>query len=256
MSAGITRMAGKVAIVTGAAQGIGRAIATRLATEGAKVAIADIQEEVANATAQELRAAGYAAVAVKLDVTSLPSAQAAAQKVAQEFGGIDVLVNNAGWDKLEPFVESTPETWDKVIAINFRGVIHCCKAAIPRLQSRGGGKIVSIASDAGRVGSMGEAVYSGCKGAIIAFSKTLARELARNNINVNVVCPGPTETALLHGVMDKQPKVLDAMKRGIPMRRLGQPQDLAGAVAFLASTDADYVTGQVISVSGGLTMVG
>ncbi|MGO9265355.1 MAG: SDR family NAD(P)-dependent oxidoreductase [Candidatus Binataceae bacterium] len=256
MSAGITGMAGKVAMVTGAAQGIGRAIATRLATEGAKVAIADIQEEVANATAQELRAAGCTAVAVKLDVTSLASAQAAAQKVAQEFGGIDVLVNNAGWDKLEPFIESTPETWDKVIAINFRGVIHCCKAVIPQLQSRGGGKIVSIASDAGRVGSMGEAVYSGCKGAIIAFSKTLARELARNNINVNVVCPGPTETALLHGVMDKQPKVLDAMKRGIPMRRLGQPQDLAGAVAFLASTDADYVTGQVISVSGGLTMVG
>jgi 2-hydroxycyclohexanecarboxyl-CoA dehydrogenase len=256
MSAGITRMAGKVAMVTGAAQGIGRAIATRLATEGAKVVIADIQEEVANATAQELRAAGCTAVAVKLDVTSLASAQAAAQKVAQEFGGIDILVNNAGWDKLEPFIESTPETWDKVIAINFRGVIHCCKAVIPQLQSRGGGKIVSIASDAGRVGSMGEAVYSGCKGAIIAFSKTLARELARNNINVNVVCPGPTETALLHGVMDKQPKVLDAMKRGIPMRRLGQPQDLAGAVAFLASTDADYVTGQVISVSGGLTMVG
>ncbi len=256
MSAGITRMAGKVAIVTGAAQGIGRAIATRLATEGAKVAIADIQEEVANGTAQELRAAGYAVLAVKLDVTSLASAQAAAQKVAQEFGGIDILVNNAGWDKLEPFIESTPETWDKVIAINFRGVIHCCKAVIPQLQSRGGGKIVSIASDAGRVGSMGEAVYSGCKGAIIAFSKTLARELARNNINVNVVCPGPTETALLHGVMDKQPKVLDAMKRGIPMRRLGQPQDLAGAVAFLASADADYVTGQVISVSGGLTMVG
>ncbi len=256
MSAGITRMAGKVAMVTGAAQGIGRAIATRLATEGAKVAIADIQEEVANATAQELRAAGCTAVAVKLDVTSLASAQAAAQKVAQEFGGIDVLVNNAGWDKLEPFIESTPETWDKVIAINFRGVSHCCKAVIPQLQSRGGGKIVSIASDAGRVGSMGEAVYSGCKGAIIAFSKTLARELARNNINVNVVCPGPTETALLHGVMDKQPKVLDAMKRGIPMRRLGQPQDLAGAVAFLASADADYVTGQVISVSGGLTMVG
>jgi len=256
MSAGITRMAGKVAIVTGAAQGIGRAIATRLAAEGAKVAIADIQEEVANATAQELRAAGYTAAAVKLDVTSLASAQAAAQKVEQEFGGIDILVNNAGWDKLEPFIESTPETWDKVIAINFRGVIHCCKAVIPRLQSRGGGKIVSIASDAGRVGSIGEAVYSGCKGAIIAFSKTLARELARNNINVNVVCPGPTETALLHGVMDKQPKVLDAMKRGIPMRRLGQPQDLAGAVAFLASADADYVTGQVISVSGGLTMVG
>lgn len=256
MPAGITRLAGKVAIVTGAAQGIGRAIATRLAEEGAMVAIADIQEAVATATAQDLRAAGSAVTAVKLDVTSLASAQNAVQRVEQEFGGIDILVNNAGWDKLEPFVESTPETWDKVIAINFRGVIHCCKAVIPALQKRGGGKVVSIASDAGRVGSLGEAVYSGCKGGIIAFSKTLARELARNHINVNVVCPGPTETALLHGVMDQQPKVLEAMKRSIPMRRLGQPRDLAGAVAFLASPDADYVTGQVISVSGGLTMVG
>jgi 2-hydroxycyclohexanecarboxyl-CoA dehydrogenase len=256
MSAGITRLAGKTAIVTGAAQGIGRAIATRLAAEGAQVAIADIQEDVAAKTAEALRAAGYTAAAVRLDVTRLDSAETAAQQVVRQFGGLDILVNNAGWDKLEPFVESTPETWDRVIAINFRGVIHCCKAVIARLQERGGGKIVSIASDAGRVGSTGEAVYAGCKGAIIAFSKTLARELARNNINVNVVCPGPTETALLHGVMDGQPRVLEAMKRGIPMRRLGQPEDLAGAVAFLASSDADYVTGQVISVSGGLTMVG
>lgn len=256
MASGITRLSGKVAIVTGAAQGIGRAIATRLAEEGAKVGIADIQEAIASNTAAELRKAGCEAIAVKLDVTMLDSAMAAAERVAKEFGGIDLLVNNAGWDKLEPFIQSTPETWDKVIAINFRGVIHCCKAVIAHLQTRGGGKIVSIASDAGRVGSLGEAVYSGCKAGIIGFSKTLARELARNNINVNVVCPGPTETALLHGVMADQPKVLEAMKRGIPMRRLGQPEDLAGAVAFLASSDADYVTGQVISVSGGLTMAG
>ncbi|HVN91386.1 MAG TPA: 3-oxoacyl-ACP reductase family protein [Candidatus Binataceae bacterium] len=256
MAAGITRLKDKVAIVTGAAQGIGRALATRLAEEGAKVAIADIQADAAASTAKEIVAAGDSAIAVKVDVTSLDSATAAVQKVVADFGGIDILVNNAGWDKLEPFIQSTPDTWDKVIAINFRGVIHLCKAVIPQLQARGGGKIVSIASDAGRVGSLGEAVYSGCKAGIIGFSKTLARELARNNINVNVVCPGPTETALLHGVMDNQPKVLEAMKRGIPMRRLGQPQDLAGAVAFLASSDADYVTGQVISVSGGLTMAG
>ncbi len=256
MAAGITRLKDKVAIVTGAAQGIGRALATRLAEEGAKVAIADIQADAAASTAKEIVAAGGTAIAVKVDVTSLDSATAAVQKVVADFSGIDILVNNAGWDKLEPFIQSTPETWDKVIAINFRGVIHLCKAVIPQLQARGGGKIVSIASDAGRVGSLGEAVYSGCKAGIIGFSKTLARELARNNINVNVVCPGPTETALLHGVMDNQPKVLEAMKRGIPMRRLGQPQDLAGAVAFLASADADYVTGQVISVSGGLTMAG
>lgn len=256
MAAGITRLNGKVAIVTGAAQGIGRAIARRLAAEGAKVAVADINEAAAAETAAAIRAGGAHASAVKLDVTSLDSATAAVEHVENELGPIDILVNNAGWDKLEPFVESEPATWDRVIAINFRGVIHCCKAVVPRMQARGHGKIVSIASDAGRVGSMGEAVYSGCKGGIIAFSKTLARELARNNINVNVVCPGPTETALLQGVMAAQPKVLDAMKRGIPMRRLGKPEDLAGAVAFFASSDADYATGQVVSISGGLTMAG
>ena len=256
MASAITRLSGKVAIVTGSAQGIGRAIAARLAAEGAKVAIADIQEAAASNTAAEIKATGGHTCSVKLDVTSLDSAMAAVAAVERELGPIDILVNNAGWDKLEPFVDSLPETWDRVIAINFRGVLNCCKAVIPGMQARGGGKIVSIASDAGRVGSSGEAVYSGCKGAIIAFSKTIARELARNNINVNVVCPGPTETPLLHSVMDTQPKLLDAMKRGIPMRRLGKPEDLAGAVTFFASSDADYATGQVISVSGGLTMAG
>jgi len=256
MTAGINRLTGKVALITGAAQGIGRAIATRLAEEGAKVAIADIQEDGAAKTAADLKATGLAATGIKLDVTSLDSAVAAVATIERELGPVDILVNNAGWDKLEPFVESTPETWESVIAINFRGVLNCCKAVIPGMQMRGGGKIVSISSDAGRVGSLGEAVYSGCKAAIIAFSKTLARELARNKINVNVVCPGPTETALLRGVMENQPKVLEAMVRMIPMRRLGQPQDLAGAVAFFASSDADYATGQVISISGGLTMAG
>ncbi|MGH7932110.1 MAG: SDR family NAD(P)-dependent oxidoreductase [Candidatus Binataceae bacterium] len=252
----MTRLKDKVALVTGAAQGIGRALAMRLAEEGAKVAIGDIQVEAAQKTAAEIKAAGGTAIAVKLDVTNLADAVAAADTIERELGPIDILVNNAGWDKLEPFVESTPETWDRVIAINYRGLLNCCKAIVPRMQAAGHGKIVSIASDAGRVGSFGEAVYSGCKAGIIAFSKTLARELARNNINVNVVCPGPTETALLRGVMESQPKVLDAMKRTIPMRRLGKPEDLAGAVAFFASPDSDYATGQVISVSGGLTMVG
>lgn len=256
MGSGITRLKDKVAIVTGAAQGIGRAIAMRLADEGAKVAVCDIQEDVANRTAGEIRAAGGLAHAIRLDVTSLESAVAAVAQVERELGPLGILANNAGWDKLEPFIESTPETWDKVIAINFRGVLNCCKAAVPRMIEHGRGKIVSIASDAGRVGSLGEAVYSGCKGGIIAFSKTLARELARNNINVNVVCPGPTDTALLRGVMESRPKVLEAMQRGIPLRRLGKPEDLAGAVAFFASPDADFATGQVISVSGGLTMAG
>lgn len=256
MAPGIIRLKDKTAIVTGAAQGIGRAIAMRLAAEGAKVAVCDIQADAAERTAGEIKGVGGAAIAVRLDVTSLESATAAVAQVERELGPLSILVNNAGWDKLEPFIESTPETWDKVIAINFRGVLNCCKAAVPRMIEHGSGKIVSIASDAGRVGSLGEAVYSGCKGGIIAFSKTLARELARNKINVNVVCPGPTDTALLRGVMEDRPKVLEAMQRGIPLRRLGKPEDLAGAVAFFVSPDADYATGQVISISGGLTMAG
>jgi 2-hydroxycyclohexanecarboxyl-CoA dehydrogenase len=252
----MARLTGKVAIVTGAAQGIGRAIASRLADEGAKVALADIQHESAELAASELRSAGASAIAVALDVTKLDDAIAAADRVERELGPIDILVNNAGWDVLMPFVETTPDLWDKIIAINYRGVLNCCKAVAPRMQSRSSGKIISISSDAARVGSSGEAVYAGCKAAIIGFSKTLARELAANHINVNVVCPGPTDTALLKTAMAGREKVLDAMARGIPFRRLGQPADLAGAVAFFACSDSDFVTGQVLSVSGGLTMAG
>jgi 2-hydroxycyclohexanecarboxyl-CoA dehydrogenase len=253
----LKRLENKIAIVTGGAQGIGRAISNRFAAEGAAVAIADIQTDVAEKAAAELKVSGARAIAVKLDVTSLDSANTAADRIERELGQIDILVNNAGWDELKPFVDTTPEFWDKVIAINYRGVLNCCRAIVPRMQSRGaGGKIVSIASDAGRVGSTGEAVYAGCKAAIIGFSKTLAREVARNAINVNVVCPGPTETALLKTAMAGREGVLAAMAKGIPLRRLGQAEDLAGAVAFFASSDADYATGQVISVSGGLTMAG
>jgi 2-hydroxycyclohexanecarboxyl-CoA dehydrogenase len=256
MAAKITRLEDKVAVVTGAAQGIGRAIALRLAAEGARVAVADIQSDKAESTAADIRAAAGSAIAVTLDVSKLEDAVAAADRVERELGPIDILVNNAGWDKVEPFVDNTVETWDRVIAINFRGPLNCCKAIAPRMQSRGSGKIVSISSDAARVGSTGEAVYAGCKAGIIGFSKTLARELARYKINVNVVCPGPTETQLLRDAMAGREGVLDAMARGIPFRRLGKPEDLAGAVAFLASSDADFVTGQVLSVSGGLTMAG
>src|SRR5271167_2228836 len=252
----MTRLTGKVAIVTGAAQGIGRAIASRLADEGARVALADIQLDAAENAAAEIRAGGASAMAVALDVTKLDDAIAAADRVERELGPIDILVNNAGWDILMPFVESTPDFWDKVIAINYRGILNCCKAVAPRMQSRARGKIVSISSDAARVGSTGEAVYAGCKAAIIGFSKTLARELARNGINVNVVCPGPTQTSLLKNAMAGREGVLDAMAKGIPFRRLGQPEDLAGAVAFFASSDSDYATGQVLSISGGLTMAG
>jgi 2-hydroxycyclohexanecarboxyl-CoA dehydrogenase len=252
----MTRLNGKVAIVTGAAQGIGRAIASRLAAEGAKVALADIQLDSAETAAAEIRLTGAQTIAVHLDVTKLDDAIAAADRVEHELGPIDILVNNAGWDALHPFLETGPELWDKLIAINFRGVLNCCKAIAPLMQSRGSGKIVSISSDAARVGSTGEAVYAGCKAAIIGFSKTLARELAASHINVNVVCPGPTETALLKSAMAGREKVLESMARGIPFRRLGQPADLVGAVAFFASSDSDFVTGQVLSVSGGLTMSG
>ena len=256
MQAQIFRLQDKVAIVTGSAQGIGRAIAMRLASEGAKIGVADIDLEGATRTADEIKKSGGNAIAVKLDVSRLPDALDAADRVERELGPIDILVNNAGWDVVEPFVDSTPETWDKVIAINYRGVLNCCKAVAPRMLQRKRGKIVSISSDAARVGSTGEAVYAGCKAAIIGFSKTLARELARYGINVNVVCPGPTQTALLKAAMAGREGVLDAMAKGIPFRRLGQPEDLAGAVAFFASSDSDYATGQVISISGGLTMAG
>jgi 2-hydroxycyclohexanecarboxyl-CoA dehydrogenase len=252
----MARLAEKVAIVTGAAQGIGRAIASRLADEGAQVVLADIQFDSAERAAAEIRAGGASAIAVSLDVTRLDDAIAAADRVERELGPIDILVNNAGWDVVQPFLETTPELWDKVIAINFRGVLNCCRAVAPRMQSRGAGKIISISSDAARVGSSGEAVYAGCKAAIIGFSKTLARELAASRVNVNVVCPGPTDTPLLKSAMAGREKVLESMARGIPFRRLGQPADLAGAVAFFASSDSDFVTGQVLSVSGGLTMAG
>ncbi|MCL5045010.1 MAG: glucose 1-dehydrogenase [Deltaproteobacteria bacterium] len=247
---------GKTALITGAARGIGRAIALRLAAEGANVAVGDINLEGAETTAREAAQSGVKAIALKLDVTRAEEAAVAVARVQQELGALDILVNNAGWDHTEPFADSTAETWDKVIAINYRGVLNCCKAAIPALKGRPAARIVSIASDAGRVGSSGEAGSSGCKGAVIAFSKTLARELARERVNVNVVCPGLTDTALLRDAMAGREKLLESITRSIPLRRIGQPEEVAAAVAFFASADADYITGQVLSVSGGLTMAG
>ena len=252
------RIKDKVALVTGGSRGIGRAICVRLAEEGAKVAIADILEDEARKTAGDIRAAGGQAQVVKTDVTQLDQVRACVRQVTDTWGAVDVLVNNAGWDKIEPFLHSAPETWDKVIAINLRGPINFCHTVAAQMAERGQGKIISISSDAGRVGSTGEAVYSACKAGIIGFSKTLARELARAKVNVNVVCPGPTDTALLQQVSsgEKGAKIIDAMTRAVPFRRLGQPEEIANAVAFFASPDADFVTGQVLSVSGGLTMAG
>ena len=252
------RLKEKVALVTGGSRGIGQAICSRLAADGAKVAVVDILEEEARKTAEEIREAGGEAIAIRCDVTQLDQVKSCVDTVLDAWEQIDILVNNAGWDKVEPFIESQPETWEKVIAINLKGPVSFSHAVIPQMIERGGGKIISISSDAGRVGSTGEAVYSACKAGLIGFSKTLARELARAKINVNVVCPGPTETPLLKQITagSKGSRIIDAMTKAVPFRRLGQPGEIASAVAFFASPDADFVTGQVLSVSGGLTMVG
>ena len=243
---------GKVALVTGAGRGIGKAIAERLASEGAKVAVADIDPATAAATAAEI---GRGAIAVTMDVTDGASVRDAVAETAKRLGPIDVLVNNAGWDKIEPFVKSQEETWDRVIAINLKGPIRCARAVLDSMIERRSGKIVSIGSDAGRVGSSGEAVYSAAKAGVIGFGRTLAREVARYGINVNVVCPGPTNTPLLQETIGGNEKLMASLKQAIPLGRTGEPDDLASAVAFLASDDAGFITGQTLSVSGGLSMI-
>lgn len=249
------RLRDKVAIVTGAGRGIGCAIAKIFSGEGARVVVADLDLGAAACVAGEIDSAGGDALAVKVDVAEKRSVEELINAVLAKYGRIDILVNNAGWDKVEPFLDSAEDTCNKVIAINLMGTINCCRAVLPTMISRKYGKIVCISSDAGRVGSSGEAVYSAAKGGVIAFSKTLAREMARNNINVNCVAPGPTDTPLFAEVAAGNPKIAEAMARSIPLRRLGQPDDIAYAVLFLASDEAAYITGQTISVNGGLNML-
>jgi 2-hydroxycyclohexanecarboxyl-CoA dehydrogenase len=248
-----TSMKDKVAVVTGAASGIGRATAQALAERGARVVVADIAREAGEAAAAALRDSGLAAHFVAVDLTSADSVMAFAQQVQTEFGPVDILVNAAGWGSTKPFWEGTPDLWDKLIALNFVGPMRLAKALLPAMLERKSGSIVNIASDAGRVGSLGETVYSGAKGGLIAFTKSLARETARYGINVNCVCPGPTDTPLLAAVPAGH---LDAFKKAIPMRRFAKPEEIAAAIVFFAGADASYITGQVLSVSGGLTMVG
>lgn len=248
------RFIDRVVIVTGGAQGIGEAIAGKFAGEGATVAILDIQHEKAQKVADNIVSKGGSAVAISMDITDSPNVRRAVNEVESKFGKVDVLVNNAGWDKAAPFIELTEELWDRVIAINLRGPIAVTRAVLDGMISRSYGKIVNIASDAGRVGSSGESVYSACKGGIIAFTKTLARELIRYNILVNCVCPGPTDTPFLDDMSKDNPRLVEALQRAIPMRRLGNPEEVAVAVAFLASDEASYIAGQTLSVSGGLTM--
>lgn len=241
----------KIAVVTGAGRGIGQGIARALAARGATVVVTDIDGDSATATAADL---GNGSIGVAVDVTDKASVEAMVERVTRELGRIDVLVNNAGWDKVGPFVDSEEADWDRIIAINLYGVFHTCKAVLPVMTAQGGGTIVNLGSDAGRVGSSGEAVYSAAKGGVIAFTKTLARESARAGINVNCVCPGPTDTPLFASIGGDNPKLREALTKAIPMKRLAQPDDLANAVAFFASDDARYITGQTVSVSGGLTM--
>lgn len=246
----------KVAIVTGSAGGIGRGIALKLSSLGAKVVVADIKVEAAKETLSLIEKGGGTGLVLNTDITDRNQVQEMVKSTLDKFGKLDILVNNAGWDIIEPFVNNKPDLWDKVIAINLKGPIYCTRAVLDHFISRQYGKIVNISSDAGRVGSSGEAVYSACKGGIIAFTKTIAREMARYKINVNCVCPGPTETPLLAEMTKGEigAKIIDAMTKAVPFRRLAKPEDIAGAVAFLASDEAGFITGQTLSVSGGLTM--
>ncbi|MDH5538210.1 MAG: SDR family oxidoreductase [Rhizobacter sp.] len=246
-------LASKTAVVTGAASGIGKACAAALAEAGAQVILADIDAEKGQAVAAGLRDKGGKADFLQVDMTDPASIADFAAAVQARCGAIDVLVNGAGWGRTAPFVEGSPEFWHKLVALNLVGPMTLAKALLPAMMERGGGNIVNIASDAGRVGSLGETVYSAAKGGLIAFTKSLARETARYGINVNCVCPGPTDTPLMAAVPDK---VKEALTKAIPFRRLGKPEEVADAVAFFASDRASYITGQVLSVSGGLTMAG
>ena len=250
-------MKGRIALVTGGASGIGRAICQTLAARGARVAVADLQIDKARELVAELEARGEGAVALEVDVTSSDSVSAGFAGVREAWGDPEILVNCAGWDELKPFLATDEAFWDRVIEINFKGALRTMHAALPAMLDASWGRVVNIGSDAGRVGSSLEAVYSGAKGGVIALSKTIAREVARKGVTVNTVCPGPTATPLLQGIVDQSEsgdKVIQAMTRAVPMKRLGEPEEVAAAVAFLASDEAAFVTGQTLSVSGGLTM--
>ncbi len=245
----------RVALVTGAAQGIGRAIAETLADRGVAVGVADINLDGAAEVADGIRGAGGRVAAIPFDVTDRASVLAGVVAINQEFGPVDILVNNVGWDELIAFLDSDEAFWERVIALNLTSTVRVTHAVLPGMLERKWGRIVNISSDAGRVGSVVEPLYAATKGAVITFSKSVARDVARAGVTVNTVCPGVTDTPALREVAAARPGVVDGMTRAVPMRRAGQPAEVAAAVAFFASEEASYITGQTLSVSGGLTMV-
>ena len=250
-------MAERVALVTGGGSGIGREICVGLAAAGRKVAVADLNLDGALETASLISATGGTAIAVHMDVADSDAVQSGILQVLDELGPPEILVNCAGWDELMPFLSTDEDFWDRVIEINYKGVLRTVHACLPSMTENGWGRIVNIASDAGRVGSSFEAVYSGAKGGVIGFTKTIAREAARSGVTANVVCPGPTDTPLLDGIVaasDDGDKIIGAMARAVPMKRVGTPIEVASAVIYFCSEEAAFVTGQTLSVSGGLTM--
>jgi 2-hydroxycyclohexanecarboxyl-CoA dehydrogenase len=250
-------VAARVALITGAARGIGRATALALVAQGCAVAIADLREDLALELARDIQGGGESAIELAMDVTDPGSVREGVERVRAQLGPVEVLINCAGWDEFRPFLATDEDFWRRVIAVNYEGCLRTCSAVLEEMSQRGWGRVVNVSSDAARVGSTQEAVYAGAKAGVIGFTKTIAREYARAGITANVVCPGPTDTDLLAEMTSVEPdseRLLDALTRAVPMRRLGTPADAAAAIAFLASEQAGYITGQTLSVSGGLTM--
>jgi len=249
----------RLALVTGAGGAIGSAICERMAQEGCRVALFDRDDAAAKAAARKVESLGGDASAHSVDIRDYDAIERAVTALVSEHGGVDILVNNAGLDLFGNFLDTTPDEWRTIVDVNLYGTLNMHHVVLPHMRDRGYGRVVNIASDAARVGSSMEAVYSACKGGVVAFTKSVARELARSGIRLNAVCPGPTDTPLLGQLTESGEggaKVRQALERAVPVKRIGRPQDIPGIVAFLASDDAEYITGQVISVSGGLTMHG
>lgn len=247
------RLDSKTALITGGASGIGRATVLEFARCGASVICADVNSGKGAEVAREARHAGLAVTSAAVDLADPKSIRRCADQVVSAHPRIDILVNAAGWNDLQPFIENAPDYMDRVVAVNLGGTLHLTRALLPAMIAASGGKIVNVASDAGRVGSSGETTYAAAKGGVIAFTKSLAREVARYSINVNCVCPGPTDTPMLQSRPDK---LKEAFIRAIPFRRFAKPEEIADAILFFASSRSSYITGQVLSISGGLTFAG